>query len=289
MRAVLCLVAAALMWGLNFHLLKIMIGSVHVMEAGFWRYLFAVCSLVFLLRKDVAGWAAFRANSKGVLLVGLLGLFCFNLFLFSGLNHTTSINASLVMSLNPVATILVARLFLKTNLSPRQIAAAILGVTGVIYLVSKGNIHDLRQLVFLKGDLLVVIAMLLSAGYNSWVTKYRGALDNQSFTFFTNLICLLAFVVILPFFAHPRPMEYETSFWIAAVTFGVLGTGVTYLLWNYGLSRLGASRAGVFMNIIPLATAATAVLFGEELMTYHYVSGALILVALLVAQRFTGR
>lgn len=79
--AYLLLFGAVVLWGLNFHEAKIMLRHVHFMEAGFWRYLLAVIFLFLLqIGKDnTDAWSLAKQQPKGLLLVGLIGLFAFNI------------------------------------------------------------------------------------------------------------------------------------------------------------------------------------------------------------------
>ena len=71
--------------------------------------------------------------------------------------------------------------------------------------------------------------------------------------------------------------HYSSSFWLAALGIGGLGTAVAYLLWNKGIQIANANEAGIFINVVPLSTAAFSLVFGETLYTYHLVSGILII------------
>lgn len=284
MKATLYLIFSAFMWGVNLHLLKIMLSSVHFIEAGFWRYLFGVIVLAIYVRKSFPIGHLFKQHLTGILVVGILGLFCFNILLFWGLMYTSSINASLILSLSPIVTLLLAYFFLKSSINYKQLIGAFIGVIAVVYLLSKGNVLHLHHLEFSKGDVLILLAMLLSAFYHIWVKKYATNISNQHFTFFTNLVCLVSFIIIIPFFIESHAIDYELSFWIASITFGVLGTAITYILWNKGLAILGASKAGIFMNIIPIATAIIAVVLGKELAAFHIISGIMIFLGLLISQ-----
>ena len=126
--------------------------------------------------------------------------------------------------------------------------------------------------------------MLLSAFYHIWVKKYAISISNQHFTFFTNLVCLVSFILITPFFITPHTFNLGCQFWVASISFGVFGTALTYILWNKGLRIIGANKAGIFMNIVPLSTAVIAVLLGKQLAAFHIVSGILIFSGLFISQ-----
>lgn len=257
------------------------------MEAGFWRYLFGVIALAVYLKHSFPKWNTFKKHITGILIVGVLGLFCFNLLLFVGLIYTSSINASLIISLNPIVTLILGYFTFGTRISYKQIAGAIISLIGVLYLLTKGNLLNLDQLVFIKGDILILLAMVLSSFYHIWVKKYSVNISNQHFTFFTNLICLISFTLITPFFIEVHSVNYGVQFWIVMILFGVFGTAITYFLWNKGLSIIGASKAGLYMNIVPLSTAIITVLLGKELTQFHIISGLLIFIGLIVSQMET--
>lgn len=283
MKAIVYLIFSALMWGANFHLLKIMLLSVHFVEAGFWRYLFGVIVLALYVKKNFPTRHIVIQHIKGILVIGVLGIFCFNILLFWGLLYTSPLNASLIISLNPIVTLFLAYFFLKSKISSTQLIGACIGCCGVIYLVSKGNVFNLPQVAFSKGDILILCAMILSSFYHIWVKKYAVNISNHHFTFLTNLVCLVLFVIILPFFMVSHAIDYTISFWMTSVTFGALGTAVTYMLWNKGLGFMGASKAGVFMNIVPLSTAILSVLLGQALNQFHIISGLMIILGLLIS------
>lgn len=277
MKAYLYLTTAAFLWGLNFHLLKIMFSAVSYMEAGFWRYLFCVVFLAVYLFRSAPSLKQIKQNITGILLVGFAGLFCFNILLFLGLRSSTALSASLIMSLSPVFTLLLSSLLFKNKVSRWQIAGAALSITGVVYLLSRGNISSLRAIEISAGELLILAACIISAFYHIWVKKYSADMQGQHFTLLTNLVCLLAFAVVVPFALSGQTSSYSTVFWIAAVASGALGTAVTYLLWNRGVMLAGAADAGMFMNLVPLSAAVIGLSAGEKISAVHIEAGVLIL------------
>ncbi len=285
--AVFLLLGAATFWGLNFHEAKIMLRYVNFIEAGFWRYLFGVAFL-FLLQVRFLKHLSFKEIKKGwkgIVLVGFVGIFGFNVFFFWGLLYTSALNAALIIGLTPATTLIASRLMLKTPIYKRQKIGILIAFAGVVYLLSKGRPDQLLQLKWSVGDLLIMIANLLFAVQNIWIKKYAAAHSNLVFTFLTNVMCLLGFILLLPILGMKIPPLTTFDFWLSAIGMGLLGTCAAYLFWNKGVQRLGAANAGLFINAVPLAAAIFAIFFGERLEMYHAVSGALILLGLFYVQR----
>lgn len=282
----LFLFTAAFFWGMNFHFAKFMLNETSFIESGTWRYIFGVVPLIFISWKAISKVRFTRESFKGILLVGAIGLFGFNLFFFYGLKYTEAVNAALIVSLNPITTILLSSFLLKTSLTKYHGIGAIVSLVGVIYLLTKGSLAILFALTFNFGDLLIFIANTLFALHHVWVKKYSSSFSNLSFTGLTNIICLLGFLIIMPFDGKMISTDHSFYYWISAVGIGVLGTAAAYLLWNKGINHLGASKGGLFMNVVPLAAAVVAIILGENLYSYHIISGLLIIFGMLISNKF---
>lgn len=254
-----------------------MLKSIDFIEAGFWRYSFAIILLILLTDWKNLILHDFKKNYKGIFLVGFLGLFGFNLFFFGGLLYTSAVNAALIMSLNPALTLLLSNRILKTPLPFNSILGFLIALSGVAYLISKGNILNLANISLGIGDLLILFANILFALHHVWVKKYAVHLSTMHFTLATNFICLICFLFLIPFSGINQLENYPGSFWLSAAGIGFLGTGLAYFLWNKGVKEVGAHRAGIFMNVVPLTTAFLAFFYNEPLYYYHIVSGIIIL------------
>jgi len=82
MKATFYLIIATIFLGLNFHLAKVILEEVNFIEAGFWRFLFGVVTLIVLGLKKIPSFKIIQKNLKGISLTGFIGLFGFNLFFF---------------------------------------------------------------------------------------------------------------------------------------------------------------------------------------------------------------
>jgi len=163
MRAELYLILAAVFWGLNFHLAQFMMSESSFVEAASWRYIFGVITLILI------GWNSLRkiqrtnVSVKGIILVGFIGLFAFNLLFFKGLQQTNAINASLLVNLNPIMTILFASVLIGLRITRNHVIGASISILGVAYLFFEGDLSNVQTLNFNSGDLLIFIAGVIFA------------------------------------------------------------------------------------------------------------------------------
>lgn len=279
------LLIAASLWGLNFHLAKVLLTYSSVFVAGFWRYVFGVLVLFLMAFRSIPSWSVLRQHAGGLFLIGFIGLFGFNCLFFIGMSKTSAINASLIAALNPALTLIFSYFMLRTTINQNQVFGIILALFGVALLLLKGNLASFSNLSISEGDGWMLLACIVFALHNVWVKKYGGGLAGNAFTFLTNGICLLGFLLVMPFMGWTDPTSFDTPFWLAAIGMGALGTATAYFLWNISIAKVGAPQAGVFINLVPLSAALLALLFGETIYVYHVYSGLITLMGIFVMQQ----
>ncbi|MEH6536793.1 MAG: DMT family transporter [Psychroserpens sp.] len=282
MKANIYFIIATLFLGLNFHLSKIVLAEVSFIEAISWRFTLAGITLFLLAYKNLKSLQLKRSSIKGAALVGGIGLLGFNVFLFLGLRNSSAINAALIIGLNPAITVLLSSIILKTSLKTKHLIGIIISFSGVMYLISKGNITSFQDIDFNYSDVLILIANIFFALHHVWVKKYSSELENTSFTFLAILFTLIGILVFLPFVEIQEIASHSTKFWFAISGLGILGTGVVFYFWNYSVQKAGADQAGIFMNMVPLFTALFAVFFNEYLYRYHFISALFIISGMLI-------
>lgn len=284
MKSIAFLLFTVICWGLNFHFAKQMLTDSSFVEAGFWRYVFGVLTLLVISFKTLPKPSLFLVEWKGLLLVGVIGLFGFNICFLLGMLYTSPINASLIVGLTPAMTLISSYFILKTAITKNEVIGMTISFLGVAFLLSKGNLNNLLQLAFSKGDILIFIANVVFSLHNVWVKKYAGVFSNVHFTIFTNTICLLGFACILPFATPASSITHDTYYWLSAVGIGCFGTGLAYLAWNKGVALIGASRSSIFLNFVPVSAGVAGIFFGEQIFGYHYLSGLIIIIGILITQ-----
>ena len=290
MKATLYLIAATSLWGLNFHFARLVLPEANFLEGGFWRYFFACAILLLVNLKKLPPLSMYKGHLKGIFSIGAIGLFGFNVFFFLGMKHTSGVNGALIMGMNPAITLLFSSLILKTIIKPNHILGMLIASLGVLFLLLQGDFSKLINLSFGKGDLLVFISVIFFALHHVWVKKYSSTkVSSQQLTVMTATVCLLCFSLTLPFTEVSNINQHSNTFWFGALGIGCIGTGLSYLMWNRGVQITGANKAGVFVNLVPLSAGLSASLFGETLHSYHFISGAVIIVGLVTMQiNFTG-
>jgi drug/metabolite transporter (DMT)-like permease len=212
-----------------------------------------------------------------VIAAAVLGVPVQYLVQFKGLSLTTVSHASLMVATLPVLLAIAAVLFSGERLHVGgwiALAASSIGAA-LIALSSKsasGTAHA-----SMRGDLLVVVSMFAAI---AWILTSKRLMRRHSpmlvtaSVYWTGGLILTAIVIST---SGVPSLDYSTRAWIAVAEQGLFATASTTALWNWGLKRVPASQAGIFVNLEPLVGAILGVsLLHEALGIMALAGGALI-------------
>lgn len=275
-----CALAGAL-WGTGFFFGKIALTQMGVMHMVFYRFLFACVMLVPLVLRHPARLSA--AEWRVLLFASFLGVPVQFILQFYGLSLTTVAHAALMVGTMPVLLAVAASLFAHERLDSLGWAALVGSTAGVALIVLGGTpaYSSGGRGPSIAGDLLVVLSLVIALG---WILLNKKLMQAHSPVVVTSYgllsgAAMLALVVLVTSGAPPIH-GVSGKAWLALVASGVLCTASTTLLWNWGMNRVPASRAGVFLNLEPAMGSLLGVgLMGDHLGPLAWVGGGLILAA----------
>lgn len=219
-----------------------------------------------------------------------LGLFAlaamfepFLYFIFEGygLKNTSPVIGSAIIAMIPLVTPIAARIFLKERLTPMNIVGFIVSFVGVIVMLLN---KDLEFTASPKGILFLSGAVLVAVGYSIALIKLTKLYKPLTITWVQNIIGMLYFAPMVLIMERFEPSNFANvgGYIVPLVCLGVFCSAVAYALWAFAFSILGASRANVYSNLIPVFTAIFSYLLAIEEMTAFKIIGILVVVIGLV-------
>jgi len=280
-------VLATLIWSGNFIVARAVNQTIPPVSLNFFRWGLATLILFpFAIRAFKKEWPVIRRSWHFLFWISLTGISLFNTFVYVGAHYTSAINLALIgTTSSPVMSVLFARIFLKERVGLLRVAGMILCLAGVLFLLSRGDWHNLQTLHFGTGDLWVLLAAFCFAIYNTMVKKKPAGVSPVSFLF--TIFCFGTLLVI-PFFIHelsqapPIPWSGQTVFSI--IYLGLGASVICFWIWNIAIGWLGAGRTALFGNLIPVFSSIGAVILLHEHITgIHYVSFGLVVAGLVIA------
>ncbi|MEQ7920591.1 DMT family transporter [Xanthomonas sp. WHRI 1810A] len=273
-------------WAGNNVITKAASGRIFPAEIGFYRWLLAgLLFTPFLLRPVLNNWPIIKPNLGKVVLLGVLGMVIYQSLAYFAATITTATNMGIILSLVPIVTLAMSILTLGNRLTIGALLGAILSFVGVLFVVSQGSLTVLMAHGVNLGDAMMLIATVAYATYSTLLKKWKLGIPPLQLLY---LQILVAIVVLLPLFLH-SPKTGLTLSNIPLVLYACIPTSMLApLLWMKSISLLGPSRTTLFFNLLPLLTAVIASLaLGERLAMYHLLGGALTLLGVILAERWT--
>lgn len=287
----LLLLFATTLWGGNFVIGRAVANDISPFTLAFYRWCTAL--LVFLpiawtsLKRD---WPIIRKHLRIVFIMSLTGVASFNTLIYVALHHTTSINASLMNSTTPIFIYILSLFFLKERLNRFQLLGTILSLAGVMFIISKGSLQSILAFSFNMGDVIVLIAIVCWAIYSILVKQFSPILPGGS-TFLVSII--MGIIMLFPFYVYESLQPGMETNWsitsISAILYtGIFASIVAFICWNTGVIRLGANKAGIYLNFIPVFATIFAVSFiGEALELFQVFGGALVILGVFLSTKST--
>lgn len=283
-----------LLWAGNAVVGRAMVGQVPPLALNAMRWWLALALLLPIAWRVLREPAQITARWKHFALLGLLGVGSYNALQYMAVQTSTPLNVTLIAASSPVWMLLVGRVVYGERPGSRQLAGAALSLAGVLLVISRGSLDTLRQVQLLPGDLFMLLAVLLWAGY-SWMlarppAHFRGE-ARPAWNWAEFLLVQMLFGTAWATLAAgiEAPLTSTTIHWtpavIAALLYVAIGPSlIAYRAWGLGVGTVGPTVATFFANLTPVfAGVLSAALLGEAPRWYHGAAFALIAAGIVVS------
>lgn len=288
--AALALAGAALLWSGNFLAGRLAADIVPpaTFSAARWMLAFALL-LPFTGREILARRAEVARRWPLWLACGALNIAVFTVLIYAGLAHTSLVNGSIIGAAAPILVGLFGWLILNERTSARSRLALAVSTAGVGLIVLRGDLGTLLRLDLHGGDVLLFLGIAAFALYAVLLKRFPSPLSPAA-----------ALTVSIPFglIALAPVAAWEIATLQAGTRAGQIGNlallvlyagslpTLGFVLWARGVGTLGPTRAGQFLQLMPVFGAGLGVgLIGESLHIYHALGFALVLAGLALRDR----
>lgn len=274
-------------WGVTFAVFKVANESFDPISIVFIRLLISVPFLfgfALLSRRMIK---VKRKDYKWFFLLAVFEPFLYFLGEAFGLSMVSSTLGAVIISTIPLFIPFFAYFTLNERLSFTNIIGLILSFAGVILVVLategmfSGNI---------KGILLMFLAVFAAVGYTIVAKKlvhdYNGIIITAWQSTLGAALFLPLFLVFEATSIDMGNVRVE-SIW-AILYLGIIGSGVCFILFTTGIRELGASRANVFANLVPVVTAIVSFYLLKEPMPALKIIGIVVVLSGLFLSQLTG-
>ena len=291
----LLLTFTAFIWGGNAIAGKYAIGHISPMVLTLSRWTIALVLISTIARHHIReDWPVVKKNWLYLLIMGGGGYTVFNFSLYSALQYIPAIHVALEQSAMPLVIFAINYFFYKSGIRWLQIVGFSLTIIGVLVIISSGEplaflAHNKQGLN--RGDMFMLLGVIIYGTYTA-ALRSKPKMHWQSFLasliFSAFLVAVIGAVIEIQLGNAIFP---TTSQGVLVVFYTALFPSLlAQALYIRGNEALGANRAGLFINLVPVFTALLAVLLlGEHLHWYHAIAFILVVGGIMLADRNPGK
>ncbi|MBT8328578.1 MAG: DMT family transporter [Desulfofustis sp.] len=275
------LILTMLFWGGTFIAGRILAKTVPAADAAFFRFVLAAVALAFLTRL-IDGHLRLPPRDRilGLLLLGFTGVFSYNICFFTGLKYIEAGRAALIIALNPMAITIGAVLLYGERLSRLQCFGLLISLFGALLVITNGDPTLFFAGGFGRGETAIIGCVIAWAGYSLIGRSILKSMTPLSAVFYSALFgSVMLFPATLLDGTLPSPGSYAAVDWMSLLFLGIFGTAAGFTFYYRAITKIGAARSSVFINLVPLFSILLAWIFLAEMINISVLIGGIILMA----------
>jgi drug/metabolite transporter (DMT)-like permease len=284
---------AALAWGTSFPAIAQCMQLIQPLWVTAIRFGIALPPLIVACY-SLEGRRALSLEGRAlpILAIGAIGMGGYNIFAVYGIKFAGAEHAALLFAMVPLMTTVVGAIRTRTVPSPVTMACTLAALIGIALVITGGNFSTFFRNASFAGDGLLLLASLTWVYYTLARVKFA-AWSPLRFTTVTLIsgeaTIVVATLVASTFFngGYPSAADLRATAWLFAFL-GFAPVIVAVIAYNAAISKLGADRAALFINVVPIVTFAVQAFTGTHLPPIEYIGAAIVLAA-LVANNVSGK
>ncbi len=282
----LSLIVVAVIWALNFSVIKVTLEEIDPFSFNALRYVFAALILI-----TVTKWRGFNIFVKKEHLlpligVGIVGNLVYQVVFIVGVNLTNAANSAVILGTIPVWIALFAHIFTDEKLNFNKLIgmlSAFLGVGLIIFGREGGFSFNSSNAL---GDLIVLGSAIAWATYTILSKKYLKLYNSSQYSAFISLVGVVGLLIVgAPSLIKTDFSSISMAGYGGILYSGILSVGLAYLIWNRGVHLIGAIKTAAYQNLVPvLGLIFGIVLLGETLSLIQYVGCFFVIFGIVSTQ-----
>lgn len=282
-RIYILLLLVMLMWGLNVSALKTLVDAIDPMLLTSFRIFTAgvavltACGIMGILR-----WP-YKHEWLTIFSIAIFNVILHHIFIAVGLEMTTGVNASLILGLTPLVTMMMAVVFLRQHVTWLRVVGFILGFLGVV-VANMSGAGGLGAITI--GDFIVFLGILVQGFSFVMISKLKPTFDPRLATGYMMVIGSVFIFIISQAFGSEVQEITSLLDWKLALVFlfsAIMATAFGHMTYNFATKQVGPAETAIFINLNTLFAIIGSAVFLNEVITMNHLAGfVLILFGVLI-------
>ncbi len=267
------LLLCVFIWGSNFIIGKVLVDHfdpysitvIRLIAINLFLWIFA--SKYFTVpRVPVKVWIV-------IIISGIIGIAANQYTFFLGLVTANPVTSALILALAPIMTAIITLLVFSERRGVKFWLGALLALAGVILSTYNGS-----AIIFGIGEAVIILTMLTFAIFMvliQWLAKYINAIQ---ITLLSNIFGVTVLIPFLPAADYERVAEAGLPMWLLLVISGIIVHGLSNMIWNREMPKVGAANASLLMNMEPFVAMVGAALILGSTVRITEITGAVLII-----------
>ena len=255
-------------------------GEISPMVVVFLRwFIISIFLILFLNKKLILSFNLISGKLVWLCLMGSLGLTGFNALFYIAAQNTTAINLGIIQGIMPAIILVGAVIMFKEAVNFTKVTGLIIAFFGVLVVVSQGDYERVILLSFNYGDLVMLCACFFYSGFTLGL-KNKPVIDPIVLMTYFSLSALIFSIplLIIEYYLGLIQVPATSTAWLTILYIAFVPSFLAQIFFIRGVELVGASKAGLFINFLPIFAAILGVLLlGERLFVYHLISLFIVL------------
>ena len=281
------LVLVSLVWAGSFIVVQIVTEEIDPVSLGFLRFFVATPIMFLILLIRGKGISIPRKELPSLSILGLTGVTLLYLFQFIGIDITNASTAAVLINTNVIFIAILSALFLKETFGRKKISGVSLSFLGVIVIIFFNAPKEtfLLENIFLLGCILILLSAFCWAIYSIVGKRLLKTYDMFTVTAYAFALGSLFYLPFVISDIIPTIQQTSINGWLSVLYLALVCTVFGYIGWYYALKKTEASKAAVFLNLIPLFTIIMSFFIGESITVFFLLGAILIIYGVYLTQK----
>ncbi len=280
------LLLVAVIWALNFSVIKITLEEIDPFSFNVLRYVLASFTLILIAKCRGKSILVKKEHLLPLILIGIVGNVVYQALFIIGVDLTFAANSAVILGTIPVWIALLAHIFTEEKLTFKKSFGLITAFFGVGLIISgrKGGFDFYSSNTI--GDIIVLGSAIAWAIYTILSKKYLKIYDSSQYSAFISIVGVVGLLILgMPSLAKTDFSTISLAAYGGIFYSGFLSVGLAYFVWNRGVHLIGAIRTASFQNLVPvLGLIFGVILLNENLSLIQYVGCFFVILGIVSTQ-----
>ena len=278
------LLVATFFWALGLIIGKFCSAEMPPMTLTFVRYLLAGLGMGIIHFFKEKELKIAKNDILYIFILAFLGIVLNGVLFFKGIGMTSPINTSIISSTTPAIVCIIGVLFFHEKVNIKNIVSIICSITGILILLTNGNLESLINIRFNKGDLIILGAIISNGIY---IIGSKKILKKYESTKILTYLFIFTAIILLPSLYLERNMyvlnQVSLKAILSLIYMGLFSSLIAFLLQQKGIKKIGPVKASIYTNLIPIySIILSALILKERVTLIQIIAMILVMLAIII-------